>query len=52
MRFDRMIAGFDDRIKDLTNSADRPMRRAVGLIIALAAIAAVSAVSSLMVALR
>ncbi|MBM6594400.1 hypothetical protein [Microvirga pudoricolor] len=52
MRFDRMIAGFDDRIKDLTKTADRPMRRAVGLIVALTVISAASAVSTLAIALR
>ncbi|MBF9233875.1 hypothetical protein [Microvirga alba] len=52
MRFDKMIAAFDDRIKDLANVADRPMRRAVAIIIMLTGISAVSAVFTLAMALR
>ncbi|QFU17183.1 hypothetical protein [Microvirga thermotolerans] len=52
MRFDKMIAGFDERIAELANAADRPMRRAVAILIALAGISAASAVSTLMIALR
>ncbi|MCB8821413.1 hypothetical protein [Microvirga rosea] len=52
MRFDKMIAGFDERIKELTSAADRPMRRAVAVLITLAGISAASAISTLVIALR
>jgi len=52
MRFDKMIAGFDERIAELANAADRPMRRAVAVLIALAGISAASALSTLVIALR
>lgn len=52
MRFDKMIAGFDDRIKELASTADRPMRRAVAVLVLLTSISAVSAISTLVIALR
>ncbi|MBZ6075160.1 hypothetical protein [Microvirga puerhi] len=52
MRFDKMIAGFDDRIKDLTTAADRPIRRAIAVLMMLAGLSAISAVSTLVIALR
>jgi hypothetical protein len=52
MRFDSMVSGFDDRIKELTSAADRPMRRAVAILVMLSSISAVSAVSALVIALR
>ncbi|NIX78346.1 hypothetical protein [Microvirga terricola] len=52
MRFDQIIASFDERIKDLANAADRPMRRAVAILIMLTAVSAVGAIATLFVAMR
>jgi hypothetical protein len=52
MRFDSMVSGFDDRIKELTSAADRPMRRAVAILVMLSSISAMSAVAALVIALR
>lgn len=52
MRFDKMIASFDDRIKELASTADRPMRRAVAVLVLLTSISAISAISTLVIALR
>ncbi|MGO4706820.1 hypothetical protein AB4072_13710 [Microvirga sp. 2MCAF38] len=52
MRFDKMIAGFDERIKDLANAADRPMRRAVAILLMLTGISAISAFITLAIVLR
>ncbi|MDJ1159982.1 hypothetical protein QNA08_17350 [Chelatococcus sp. SYSU_G07232] len=46
MRFDRTLADFDERIRDLAAAADRPMRRAVTLLAALGAISAVAAIAA------
>lgn len=52
MRFDQMISNFDERIKDLANSADRPMRRAVAILMMLAGVSAASAIATLIIASR
>ena len=52
MRFDKVLAEFDKRIEDLTRAADRPMRRAVTLLIALGSISAVSTITTLIILLR
>jgi hypothetical protein len=52
LRFDKVLADFDKRIEDLTAAADRPMRRAVALLVAFGGISAFSAISTLVVVLR
>lgn len=52
MRFDRTLAGFDERVTELANSADRPLRRALALLIALCGISAASAVAALVMLMR
>lgn len=52
MRFDRTLAGFDERVTELANAADRPMRRAIGLLIMLCSVAAASALASIVMLLR
>jgi hypothetical protein len=52
MRFDRIISDFGQQIEDLGSSVDRPMRRAVALLIAFGAISAASAIAALVVLLR
>jgi hypothetical protein len=52
MRFDKVLSEFDKRIEDLTKAADRPMRRASALIIALGGISALSTVATLILLLR
>jgi hypothetical protein len=52
LRFDKTLADFDRRIEDLANSADRPMRRAVAILIAFGGISAVSAIATLIMILR
>lgn len=49
MRFDRTLADFDERIRELTNTADRPMRRAVTLLGAIGVVAAASSIAALLV---
>ncbi|ALA19941.1 MULTISPECIES: hypothetical protein [Chelatococcus] len=49
MRFDRTLADFEERIRDLTHTADRPMRRAVTLLGALSLVAAASSIAALLV---
>ncbi|WP_114944109.1 hypothetical protein [Microvirga calopogonii] len=52
MRFDRVLADFGKQIDDLGSSVDRPMRRAVTLLMAFGGISAVSAIAALVVLLR
>lgn len=52
MRFDSTLSDFGRQIEDLGSSADRPMRRAVALLIAFGVISAASAVTTLVVLLR
>lgn len=52
MRFDKALSDFDKRIEDLTRAADRPMRRAATLLIALGGISAVSTITTLIILLR
>jgi hypothetical protein len=52
MRFDRTLSDFARQIEDLGSSADRPMRRAVAILIAFGVISAASAVTTLVVFLR
>jgi hypothetical protein len=52
MRFDKILSDFDKRIEDLTRAADRPMRRAATLLIALGGISAVSTITTLIILLR
>lgn len=52
MRFDKVLADFDKRIEELTTAADRPMRRAVALLMAFGGLSAVSAVATLVILLR
>ena len=52
MRFDRVLADFGKQIDNLGSSVDRPMRRAVTLLIAFGGISAVSAIAALVVLLR
>jgi hypothetical protein len=52
MRFDRVLADFGKQIDDLGSSVDRPMKRAVALLMAFGGISAVSAVAALVVLLR
>jgi hypothetical protein len=52
LRFDKVLAGFDKRIEELTTGADRPMRRAVTLLIAFGGLSAATAVATLVIILR
>lgn len=52
MRFDRILSDFGRQIDDLGSSVDRPMRRAVALLIAFGGISAASAAAALVVLLR
>jgi len=52
LRFDKTLADFDRRIEELANAADRPMKRAVALLIAFGGLSAVSAVATLILLLR
>jgi hypothetical protein len=52
MRFDRILADFGRQIDDLRSSVDRPMRRAVALLMTLGGISAMSAIAALIVLLR
>ncbi|WP_262270811.1 hypothetical protein [Microvirga yunnanensis] len=52
MRFDRVLADFGKQIDDLGSSVDRPMKRAVTLLMAFGGISAVSTVAALVVLLR
>jgi hypothetical protein len=52
LRFDKVLADFDKRIEELTTAADRPMRRAVALLIAFGGLSAVSAIATLVIVLR
>lgn len=52
MRFDRTLSDFGRQIEDLGSSVDRPMRRAVALLIAFGGISAASAIAALVVLLR
>jgi hypothetical protein len=52
LRFDKTLADFDRRIEDLTNAADRPMKRAVALLIAFGGTSAVCAIATLIFLLR
>jgi hypothetical protein len=52
MRFDAVLADFDKRIRELTTAADRPMRRAVAILIAFGGLSAASALTTLVVLLR
>jgi hypothetical protein len=52
LRFDKVLADFDKRIEELTSAADRPMRRAVALLIVFGGLSAASAITTLVVILR
>ncbi len=52
LRFDKVLADLETRIQELTTAADRPVRRAVALLIAFGGISAVSAVATFVVLLR
>lgn len=52
LRFDKVLADFDKRIEELTAAADRPMRRAVALLILFGGLSAVSAIATLVIVLR
>jgi hypothetical protein len=52
MRFDRILSDFERQIEDLGSSVDRPMRRAVALLIGFGGISAASAIAALVVLLR
>lgn len=52
MRFDRVLSEFGQRIEDLGSSVDRPMRRAVALLIAFGAISAATSIATLVAFLR
>jgi hypothetical protein len=52
LRFDRILADFDKRIRELATAADRPMRRAVALLIALGGFSAASTIAMLVILLR
>ncbi|KAB0266613.1 hypothetical protein [Microvirga brassicacearum] len=52
LRFDTVLTGFDSRIADLSKAADRPMRRAVSLLLMLGGITATATTAILLVLLR
>jgi len=52
LRFDKVLAGFDKRIEELTAAADRPMRRAVALLILFGGLSAAFALATLVIVLR
>ncbi|SCZ12262.1 hypothetical protein [Microvirga guangxiensis] len=52
LRFDKVLADFDERIRELTTAADRPMRRAVAMLIAFGGLSAACAIATLVVVLR
>jgi hypothetical protein len=52
MRFDKVLADFDKRIEELASAADRPMRRAVAILIAFGGLSAASAITTLVITLR
>jgi hypothetical protein len=52
MRLDRTLAGFDERIRELTVAADRPMRRAVALLMLLGATSTAAAALACLLLLR
>jgi hypothetical protein len=52
LRFDRILSDFGRQIEDLGSSVDRPMRRAVALLVAFGGISAASAIAALVVLLR
>jgi hypothetical protein len=52
LRLDRTLAGFDERIRELSSAADRPMRRAAALIVLLGATSSVAAVAACLLLLR
>jgi hypothetical protein len=52
LRFDKVLADFDKRIEELTTAADRPMRRAVALLVTFGGLSAVSAIATLVLLLR
>ena len=52
LRFDKVLADFDKRILELSTAADRPMRRAVALLVAFGGISAASAIATLVILLR
>jgi len=52
LRFDRILSDFGKQIGDLGSSVDRPMRRAVALLVAFGGISAASAIAALVVLLR
>jgi hypothetical protein len=52
LRFDKVLADFDKRIEELTATADRPMRRAVTLLMLFGGLSAASAIATLVVVLR
>jgi len=52
LRFDRTLADFDRRIEDLSNTADRPMKRAVAILIAFGGISVACTIATLFLLLR
>lgn len=52
LRFDNVLSELDRRIRDLGNAADRPMRRAVSLLIMLGGVCAVGSVASVLILIR
>lgn len=52
LRFDKVLAEFDKRIEELSAAADRPMRRAVALLMLFGGLSAASAIATLVIVLR
>jgi hypothetical protein len=52
LRFDKVLSDFDAKIRELSTAADRPMRRAVALLIAFSGLSSIAAITTLMILLR
>jgi hypothetical protein len=52
LRFDKVLADFDEKVRELSTAADRPMRRAVSILVALGGLTAASALTTLVILLR
>lgn len=52
MRFDRILSEFGQKIDEMGSSVDRPMRRAVALLITFGAISAATSIAALVVLMR
>jgi hypothetical protein len=52
LRFDKVLADFDEKIRELATAADRPMRRAVALLIAFGGFSAAASIATLVILLR